>query len=72
MGPHKAGCYTTLLFQDFCGAIERERAGFDQLFEFCGLLETPFDQSQFESDVSAMNDKMKQCEKVGRQGCQGE
>lgn len=52
------------MFQDFCGAIEQEKAGFDRLLESCGLLETPFDQSQFESDVRAMNEKMKQCEKV--------
>lgn len=44
--------------------MDKERAQFDELLTSCGLLETPFDQSQFESDVSASKDKMKQCEKV--------
>lgn len=52
------------LCQEFGGDIDKEMAKFEQLLASCGLLETPFDQSQFESDVSAMKDKMKQCEKV--------
>jgi hypothetical protein len=53
-----------VLFQDFSDAIERENGAFNHLVESCGLLETPFDQSQFESDVGAMADKVKQCERV--------
>ncbi len=44
--------------------MEQERAVFDELLTSCGLLQTPFDQSQFESDVSALKERMKLCDKV--------
>lgn len=50
--------------QDFLGEVEKERADFEKVLTSCGLLETPFDQSQFERDVSSLKDKMNQCEKV--------
>lgn len=62
-------CVCVHLCQEFGGDIEKERAKLEQLLASCGLLETPFDQSQFESDVSALKDKMKQCEKVHTMSC---
>ena len=44
--------------------MEKERTGFDALLTSCGLRETPFDQSDFENSVSALKDKMNQCDKV--------
>ena len=44
--------------------MDKERAGFAKLLTSCGLLETPFDQSDFANSVSALKDKMNQCEKV--------
>ena len=50
--------------QAFSGDIEKEKNDFESVLTSCGLLETPFDQSQFASDVSTLRDKMKQCDKV--------
>ena len=52
--------------QEFSGEVDKEREVFEKLLTSCDLLATPFDQSQFESDVSALKDKMNQCEKVQR------
>ena len=41
-----------------------QRSEFEQLLSSCDLLETPFDQSQFESDVSQLQAKMDDCDKV--------
>ena len=59
-------CYYCLLLQEFSGEIEKERADFEVVLTSCGLLETPFDRSKFENDVTALKDTLNQCEKVGK------
>ena len=44
--------------------MEQKRAEFDAVLSSCDLLETPFDQSHFESDVSGLQEKMAECDKV--------
>ncbi len=52
--------------QGFSKEVEKEKSDFETTLSSCGLLETPFDQSQFESEVSALKDKMNQCDKVSQ------
>ena len=61
----------SLGFQELSGEVEQKRSAFDVLLAACDLLETPFDQSQFESDVSGLQEKMAECDKVcaGRDVC---
>ena len=46
--------------------VARNKEEFDSLLASCDLLETPFDQSQFEADISALQGKLEQCGEVGR------
>ena len=52
------------MFQELVGEVGVQRSEFEQLLSSCDLLETPFDQSQFESDVSQLQAKMDDCDKV--------
>ena len=53
-----------IVFQELVGEVGVQRSEFEQLLSSCDLLETPFDQSQFESDVSQLQAKMDDCDKV--------
>ena len=44
--------------------MEQQRSEFDQLLQSCDLYDTPFDQTQFESDVTAMREQLATCDKV--------
>ena len=50
--------------QELVVEVGVQRSEFEQLLSSCDLLETPFDQSQFESDVSQLQAKMDDCDKV--------
>ena len=53
-----------IVFQELVSEVGVQRSEFEQLLSSCDLLETPFDQSQFESDVSQLQAKMDDCDKV--------
>ena len=44
--------------------VELQRKEFDSLLVSCDLLETPFDRSQFESDIGMLREKMALCGQV--------
>ena len=44
--------------------VEKQRSEFDQLLQSCDLYDTPFEQTQFESDVTAMREQLAACDKV--------
>lgn len=44
------------------------RSQFEELLGSCELLETPFDQTKFEGDVSQLKEKLAQCETVSTFG----
>ena len=68
---HSLSLSLSLGFQELSGEVEQKKSAFDVLLAACDLLETPFDQSQFESDVSGLQEKMAECDKVcaGRDVC---
>ena len=45
-------------------AVSQRRSKLEALLASCDLLETPFDQSQFEEKVSELQEKMAQCDQV--------
>ena len=44
--------------------MEQERSKFDDLLQSCDLFDTPFDHTQFESDVTALREQLSACDKV--------
>ena len=50
--------------QELEEAVNERRSKLEALLESCDLLETPFDQSQFEKNVSELQEKMAQCDQV--------
>jgi len=52
--------------QELVGEVGVQRSEFEELLASCDLLETPFDQSQFECDVSKLQARMADCDKVRR------
>ena len=50
--------------QDLSNEVAAERSRFDSVLSSCELLETPFDQSQFEKDVGALKEQLKNCDQV--------
>ena len=50
--------------QDLEGAVNERRSKLEELLASCDLLETPFDQSQFEKNVSELQEIMAQCDQV--------
>lgn len=50
--------------QELEEAVNQRRSKLDALLASCDLLETPFDQSQFEKNVSELQEKMAQCDQV--------
>lgn len=46
------------------GAVNERQSKLEELLASCDLLETPFDQSQFEKNVSELQEKMAQCDQV--------
>ena len=56
--------YCIPMFQELSGEVNQQRMQFDSLLSSCDLLETPFDQTQFENDVSQLQEKLAQCDKV--------
>ena len=45
-------------------AVIQRRSKLEDLLATCDLLETPFDQSNFEKNVSELQEKMSQCDQV--------
>ena len=54
----------TLLTQALHGEVEQQRSKFDDLLQSCDLYDTPFDHTQFESDVTALREQLAACDKV--------
>lgn len=50
--------------QELEGAVNQRRSKLEALLASCDLLETPFDQSRFEKDVSELQEKMSLCDQV--------
>lgn len=50
--------------QELEEAVNQRRSKLEALLASCDLLETPFDQSQFEKNVSELQEKMAQCDQV--------
>ncbi len=50
--------------QALVSEVADSRSQCEELLGSCELLETPFDQSKFESDVSLLQGKMAACEEV--------
>ena len=44
--------------------VEQQRAEFDSLLQSCDLYDTPFEQTKFEDDVTALKDGLGACDKV--------
>lgn len=44
--------------------MEQQRSEFDNLLQSCDLYDTPFEQTQFESDVTAMKEQLTSCDKA--------
>ena len=44
--------------------VEKQRSEFDRLLQSCDLSDTPFDQTQFDSDVTALRDMLAACDNV--------
>ena len=52
------------LVQGLHGEVEQQRSEFDELLVSCDLQDTPFDQTHFESDVTALREQLAMCDKV--------
>ena len=50
--------------QELEEAVNERRSKLEALLASCDLLETPFDQTQFEKNVSELQEKMAQCDQV--------
>ena len=50
--------------QELEEAVNQRQSKLDALLASCDLLETPFDQSQFEKNVNELQEKMAQCDQV--------
>ena len=50
--------------QELEETVNQRRSKLEALLASCDLLETPFDQSQFEKNVSELQEKMTQCDQV--------
>ena len=50
--------------QELEEAVNQRRSKLEALLASCDLLETPFDQSQFEKNVSELQERMAQCDQV--------
>lgn len=50
--------------QELEEAVNQRRSKLEALLASCELLETPFDQSQFEKNVSELQERMAQCDQV--------
>ena len=51
-------------FQSLHNEVEQWRSKFDDLLQSCDLYDTPFEQTQFENDVTALKDHLAACDKV--------
>ena len=52
--------------QELEEAVNQRRSKLEDLLATCDLLETPFDQSQFEKNVDELQEKLAQCDQVGK------
>ena len=50
--------------QELEEAVNERRSKLEALLASCDLLETPFDQTQFEKNVSELQEKMAECDQV--------
>ena len=57
-------CFNVTFTQDLSDEVAAKRSRFDSVLSSCELLETPFDQSQFEKDVGALKEQLKNCDQV--------
>ena len=44
--------------------MEKQRSEFEGLLQSCDLYDTPFDQTQFEGDVTSLKEQLAGCDKV--------
>lgn len=51
-------------FQSLHNEVEQWRSKFDDLLQSCDLYDTPFEQTQFENDVTALKEHLAACDKV--------
>lgn len=52
------------MFQELLGEVAKSKEEFEDLLASCDLLETPFDQTHFQAEISALHDKLDHCKAV--------